>query len=66
MHRYQLQIDREDAAETLSLDVPNLVTALIVADINIARGTAQILEGDKLVARIEKRGEGQSPFWVVD
>lgn len=66
MQRYKLQIDRDGAAETLSLDVPNLVTALIVADINIARGTAQILEGEKLVARIEKRGEAQSPFWVVE
>lgn len=66
MQRYQLQIDRDGAAETVNLDVPNLVTALIVADINISSGAAQILDGERVVARIEKRGEGDSPYWVVD
>lgn len=66
MQRYQLQIDRGEAGEVLNLDVPNLATALIVADINIARGTAQILEGEKVVARIEKHGAGKAPYWVVE
>ena len=66
MQRYQLQIDRGEAGEEQNLDVPNLATALIVADINIARGTAQILKGEEVVARIEKHGAGQAPYWVVD
>ena len=65
MQRYELRIDRTDAAETLSLDVPDLATALIVADINIASGVAQIFQGDRIVATIEKQSPRQAPYWRV-
>lgn len=64
--RYKINFNSTDMADGLSLDVPDLATALIVADINLARGSARILSGDTLVARVEKRGFGQAPYWVVD
>ncbi|MFB0613442.1 hypothetical protein [Aurantiacibacter poecillastricola] len=64
MQRYQVSFDHGNAEEH-SLDVPDLVTALVVADINLTSGTAQILEGEKVLARIEKRGNGSSPYWHV-
>ncbi len=65
MQRYMLRIDRRGAAEALSLDVPDLATALIVADINIASGAARIMDGDRIVATIEKQNPAQSPYWRV-
>ena len=65
MRRYELRIDRLGEADALSLDVPDLATALIVADINIASGGARIFEGDRFVAKIEKQSPRQAPYWLV-
>ncbi len=66
MQRYQVNFGHGTSAPGLSLDVPDLKTALIVADINLERGTARILSGDTLIAKVEKRGQHQAPYWVVD
>ncbi|MWV27270.1 hypothetical protein [Aurantiacibacter rhizosphaerae] len=65
VQRYELRIDRRGASESLCLDVPDLATALIVADINIASGAAQIFKGNKIVATIEKQSPRQAPYWRV-
>lgn len=65
MQRYELRIDRRGAAQAISLDVPDLATALIVADISIGCGAAHIMDGERIVATIEKQSPAQSPYWRV-
>lgn len=48
-----------------SLPVPDLGTALIVADINLQRGLAELRDGERLVATIEKRGPVGKTYWAV-
>ncbi|KLE32413.1 hypothetical protein [Aurantiacibacter luteus] len=48
-----------------SLPVPDLTTALVVADINLERGVAELHDGDKLVATIEKHGRGGRTYWEI-
>lgn len=48
-----------------SLDAPDLRTALIVADINLHNGCAEIHDGAQCVARLKKRGRSQATFWEV-
>ncbi|GEM_PF-2509765 len=55
----------EGAAAKHSLHVPDITTALVVAQINADDGSAEIREGERLVAKLEKRGQSQAPFWVV-
>ena len=39
-----------------SLDAPSIPMALLVAEINAPRGAAEIYEGDKRIARVERAG----------
>ncbi len=47
------------------LDVPDITTALVVAQINLDRGTAEIRDGERVLARLEKQGRELAPFWLV-
>lgn len=63
----RLQLDyRADADGTRhTFDVPDIATALVVADINLGEGQAQIRAGDKIMATLEKRHIGGSSYWHV-
>lgn len=65
MQDLTLRFCPEGAAEEHSLHVPDITTALVVAQINADDGSAEIREGERLVATLEKRGHSQAPFWVV-
>lgn len=47
------------------LDVPDITTALVVAQINLDCGTAEIRDGERVLARLEKQGRDPAPFWRV-
>jgi len=51
---------------TQSLDVPDIITALAVADIVAILGTAEIWEGTKRLAGLSRRSSGPRPLWQVD
>ncbi|WP_340587200.1 hypothetical protein [Erythrobacter alti] len=55
----------EGGTQQHSLQVPDIATALVVAQINADSGNAELREGERLVARLEKRGPRQMPFWRV-
>ena len=48
----------------LSLSVPDVITALIVADINIPNGEVELWDGEQQLARLH-RETGRSGFWQV-
>ena len=45
------------------LEAPSIPMALLVAEINAPRGAAEIFDGDKRVARIERAG--RNGLWRV-
>ncbi|RIV87956.1 hypothetical protein [Aurantiacibacter zhengii] len=65
MQRYQLDFRTDASGAPQSFDVPDIATALVVADINLADGQASLRDGEKLVARLEKRHVGGSSYWHV-
>jgi hypothetical protein len=67
MHRYQLRFAAgpDETPGTLSLDVPDITTALVVADINAAGGSAEIWDGDHKLAALSRQSDGPRPLWQV-
>lgn len=65
MQRLQLDFLASANSARQSFDVPDIATALVVADINLSDGKASIRDGEKLVARLEKRHVGGSSYWCV-
>ena len=67
MQRFQLRFpDGEDGQTKMDgVDVPDIVTALVVADILSGGGTVEIRDGAALVAKVEKQASSGAPFWKV-
>lgn len=67
MQRLRLEFSSQagPTAPRHCFDVPDMATALLVADINLERGFAEVLDGDKRLARLEKRGEAGRTYWQV-
>jgi len=67
MQRYQLRYPaaRGTLPAMQSLDVPDIATALVVADIVANGGTLEIRDGEALVARVEKQASSGAAFWRV-
>jgi len=67
MQRYRLLIngDSETGRAPLSLETPSVPVALLVADINMSGGTAEIWDGERRIARMRKRLGARQGFWEV-
>lgn len=65
MQRLHVNFTNEGSLVPQSLDVPDITTALVVAEINMGQGPAEIRDGERLLARLEKRGRSHAPFWCV-
>ncbi|RJY09111.1 hypothetical protein [Aurantiacibacter aquimixticola] len=65
MQRLQIALTPHRQRAQQVLDVPNIGTALIVADINLGHGTAQIMDGENVLATLDKQGSDTAPFWLV-
>lgn len=67
MQRYRIEYSEigDTGGQRTCLPVPDIATALVVADINLANGIAELREGETLVARLEKRGQQCATFWHV-
>ena len=67
MDRIQLAIEGavEPHGEPVVLDVLDAATALIVAEINIPSGSAELWKGKRKLARLTRHGRPQATFWEV-
>jgi hypothetical protein len=54
-----------DASRTLSIDVPDVATALVVAQINRPGGDVALWDGDRQIAVLSSQSTGLSPLWQV-
>ena len=65
MERLRLTFADPRTGTKHELRVPNIATALIVADINLDRGLAELAVGERVLARLERQGRDHAPFWQV-
>ena len=65
--RVTIEPENPETGAPVELETLDITTALAVADINILQcGTAAIRQGERLLARLVKRGDGQSTYWEVE
>lgn len=67
MVRYRLEYAAcNDAQDVLiALDVPDICTALVVAEINAPAGGAHIYDGNRRIARLERQHSARGGYWSV-
>lgn len=67
MDAYRVEFDNNGTpdGERHSLTVPDVATALVVADINLKKGVAELYDEDGLVATLEKHGRDGKTYWAV-
>lgn len=71
MNRYRIEFrsngSRAQQAPglSLSMDVPDIPTALMVAEINMCCGSAELLDGERHIAFIQRQPGTRSAFWRV-
>ena len=67
MNRIRLSMQSRPDRQTdpLEIDAPDTVTALLIADINVETGSAELWDGERLLARVIKHGGAHATFWEV-
>lgn len=67
MHHYRIEFHSENqiSRQDLSLTAPNVVTALIVADINVGKGSADLWDGERHIAHLQPGAAGRMGYWIV-
>ena len=67
MDRYNLHISPTPAegGSPMTFDVPDLRTALIVADIMMASGVAEVWQKDRRLASVRRVNGERLPLWQV-
>jgi len=66
MERVRLVIhDDADSRSRLQLDAPTVTAALLVADINMDGGVAELWREGRLLARMRKRHGLHHPLWEM-
>ena len=68
MQRFKLRYptNRNKLPVMQSLDVPDIVTALVVAEIVGTGGTLEIRDGEDVLAKVVKQGSDGAAFWRVN
>tara|TARA_A100001391_G_scaffold66729_3_gene42427 strand:- start:12663 stop:12869 length:207 start_codon:yes stop_codon:yes gene_type:complete len=68
MDRYSLHISPTPAAggSAMTFDVPDLRTALVVTDIVMTAGVAEVWQKDRRLASVRRDNRGRLPFWHVE
>ena len=67
MDRYCLRISPTPAAggSPMTFDVPDLRTALVVTDILMAEGVAEVWQKDRRLASVRRANRERLPYWQV-
>ncbi len=51
--------------ERLSFAVPDVQTALVVADINHPHGEVELWDGERQLARLQRENGGSAGYWQI-
>ena len=57
---------RDTGIEPLEFATPDMATSLVVADLNLDGGTAEVRRDGLLVVTLKKLGEDGPPVWLVN
>ncbi|TIX51266.1 hypothetical protein [Alteraurantiacibacter aquimixticola] len=66
-HEYRIEYLScgNEPGRRMAIPVPDVRTALIVAEINMPGGSAELWDGDRQIARLQRRPGTRSAFWHV-
>lgn len=67
MNRYRIEFrsNRSRQHQALTMQVPDIPTALTVVEINMSGGSAELWDGDRHIAHIQRQPGTRSAFWRV-
>jgi len=54
------------ATQRHTIPVPDVATALVVAQMNHPTGEVELWQGDRQLARLERQQGDLSPLWIVN
>ena len=57
---------RHDSQDRIAFTTPDLATSLVVADLNLDGGTAEVIQDGRSIARLRKVGDDGLPVWLVN
>ena len=57
---------RHGAQDLMTFTTPDLATSLVVADLNLDGGTAEVMQDGRSIARLRKVGDDGLPVWLVN
>lgn len=68
MNRYTIRLPAAGPEEKGAgpLRCPTIGLAMVVTEINLTSGAAEIWDGSKRIARLEKQPATGAPFWKVN
>lgn len=70
MNEYQLRFLQRGgvngASELVPIDASSAQEALSIAQQRIGKGTAELLHGERRLARIRNAGTPEAPIWQID
>lgn len=61
----KVNIHTQGEGPDLEFETASIATALTIAEINLVRGRAEICHGNRVIARLTRRGDHPSVFWEV-
>ena len=64
-YRIEYTSQGRNPGERLSMHVPDVRTALIVADINHPHGEVELWDGERQLARLHREDGGKSSYWQI-
>lgn len=66
MGDYRLVLPTAANSDPVEMETLDVTSSLIVAGINLSKGTAELRKGDRRIATLRKGGSEEAPFWVVN
>ena len=67
MTRIRIALDDRHSVngDPVSIEALDIATALAIADINVASGSAELWDGPQRLGRLTKHGGSHATFWEV-
>lgn len=68
LRRYRITIEphEQEQSETIMLEAVDIRAALAIADINLAKGSVEIFDCDRKLARATKRAGPHPVYWELN
>ena len=56
----------DERGDIVIIEAPDVSTALLIADINVSAGSAELWQEGKRLSRLTKHGRGHATYWEIE